>query len=92
MVGSFDTYFLEADTLTGPFKQIAYWRAFGPQAYFVGLPSAFHGDSVELQRDGSKAVEVTLSYSANFRPTGWPSPIGSGGGWNLLRARLVVAD
>ena len=92
MIRSFDTYFLESDAITGPFRLIDYWREFGPQAYFVGVPTAFASPSVETDPvDGTRYVEVTLSYSANFHPGGSPSPAGSGGGWDLRRARLVLS-
>ena len=34
-VGNFDTYFLESDSMTGPFSYVSYLSAFGPEAYFV---------------------------------------------------------
>jgi hypothetical protein len=95
MVGSFDTYFLEADALTGPFRMVSYWQAFGPQAYFVGLPTAFAAKSLSTSgADGEEAavpsaqqtLEVSLSYSANFHPAGPPNPPGRTGGWNIRKA------
>eukprot|EP01052_Picozoa_sp_SAG31_P013705 SAG31_NODE_831_length_11669_cov_3.410026_8_plen_380_part_00 len=89
MVGSFDTYFLESDTLTGPFRMVSYWQAFGPQAYFVGLPTAFAAKSLSTTATvagddhkerpgagvvaGQQTLEVSLSYSANFHPAGPPN-------------------
>ena len=43
-VGNFDTYFLESDNLTGPFSLITYLSAYGPEAYFVHLPTKFLGN------------------------------------------------
>lgn len=40
-VGNFDTYFLESDALTGPFSLVTYMSTFGPEAYFVNIPSKF---------------------------------------------------
>lgn len=53
------TYFLEAETLTGPWRLITYLRDFGEQAYFVNLPSKF------LSRD---SLRCWLAYSGNFAP------------------------
>ena len=39
--GPFDTYFLEADSITGPYRMITYMPAFGPAAYFGNIPSKF---------------------------------------------------
>ena len=41
MHDKFDTYFLESDAITGPWKYITYMAGFGPQAYFVHFPSKF---------------------------------------------------
>jgi hypothetical protein len=43
MVKDFDTYFLECDTMFGPFKLISYITSFGPEAYFVHIPGKFMG-------------------------------------------------
>jgi hypothetical protein len=56
-IKSMDTYFLESSEITGPWKIAAYWKDFGPQAYFVNIPSKF------ISADGRTAW---LSYSANF--------------------------
>ena len=37
----YDTYLLESDQITGPWKLVSYLRDFGPQAYFVHLLSKF---------------------------------------------------
>jgi hypothetical protein len=42
-VGNFDTYFLESDAMTGPFSYVSYLSAFGPEAYFVHVPTKFMG-------------------------------------------------
>jgi hypothetical protein len=51
------TYLLESDAITGPWRLVHYFRDFGPQAYFVNLPSKF------ISADGRVAW---LCYSANF--------------------------
>lgn len=46
---AFDTYFLESEQITGPWKMIVYMRKFGPRGYFPNFPSKFISD------DGSTA-------------------------------------
>jgi hypothetical protein len=67
---------VHADSLTGPFRMVSYWQAFGPQAYFVGMPTAFAAKAVTTDSNGTKALEVSLSYSANFHPAGPNNPPG----------------
>jgi hypothetical protein len=55
-IGPFDTYFLEADSLVGPFRMLSYLPKFGQQAYFVSAPSAW----MTGERD------AVLTFSANF--------------------------
>ena len=71
-IGYFDTYFLESDQITGPWRLVSYLRHFGEQAYFVNIPSKFIGP------DGRT---LWLCYAANFS-SGWevkfrPRPPGS---------------
>jgi len=40
-VGNFDTYFLESDSMTGPWAYVSYMASFGPEAYFVHFPGRF---------------------------------------------------
>jgi hypothetical protein len=47
---TYDTYFLEADDLTGPWALVTYAAQFGPQAYFVNVPSKFMGMSASGSR------------------------------------------
>ena len=83
MAGTFDTYILEADSITGPFRLVTYMAKFGPQAYFANLPSKF------LEADGETGgLIASLSYSANYSPGHTPNPAGSGYHWSLLRVRL----
>jgi len=53
----YDTYLLESDALTGPWRMVTYLKSFGPQAYFVNLPSKF------ISKDGRT---MWLCYSANW--------------------------
>ena len=85
-VGDFDTYMLEADLLTGPYKLVTYMRSFGPQAYFVNVPTKFMG-TVNASR-----YDFILSYSANFASNSAPNPVGSGYHWSLLHCRLNVSS
>jgi hypothetical protein len=55
-----DSYILESDRITGPWKLVHYFENLGPQAYFLNFPSKF------ISRDGRKAW---LCYSANFALT-----------------------
>ncbi|MFC2098476.1 hypothetical protein ACFLSP_01895 [Bacteroidota bacterium] len=58
-VAKMDSYILEADELTGPWRMVAYLEDFGEQAYFLNFPSKFISD------DGKT---LWLCYSANFSP------------------------
>ncbi|MCX6876931.1 MAG: hypothetical protein NTW21_24420 [Verrucomicrobia bacterium] len=57
----FNTYILESDLVTGPWKLVTYLKHFGQQAYFVNIPSKF------ISKDGRT---MWLCYSANFA-AGW---------------------
>ncbi len=52
-----NTYILESDNITGPWKIITYLKDFGEQAYFVNIPSKF------ISADGKTAW---LLYSGNY--------------------------
>ncbi len=80
-----NTYLLEADQITGPYRLISYMKNFGRQAYFVNLPSRF------IDSAGKKAW---MSYSANFNPVYFrdrtkADPIGSRYAWNLQEFLLL---
>ncbi|MEI7956190.1 MAG: hypothetical protein WCJ66_13565 [Verrucomicrobiota bacterium] len=60
-VSRYQTYVLESDRITGPWKLAAYLNHFGEQAYFVNIPSKFIGG------DGRC---LWLCYAANFS-SGW---------------------
>jgi hypothetical protein len=84
-IKSMDTYILESSEITGPWKIAAYWKDFGPQAYFVNFPSKF------ISADGRTAW---LSYSANFTygqndPAFTGNPPGSSYQWCLHEVRLL---
>jgi hypothetical protein len=52
-----NTFILEADQITGPWRLVVYMKAFGEQGYFVNFPSKF------IAEDGRVAW---LCYAANF--------------------------
>lgn len=55
--GHHDTCLLESAALTGPWRLVKYLERFGPEAYFVNIPSKFIGD-------GGRSF--WLCYSANW--------------------------
>jgi hypothetical protein len=52
-----NTYLLESDALTGPWRLVTYMKDFGEQAYFVNAPTKF------ISADGRT---IWLLYSTNF--------------------------
>lgn len=57
-VSKFNTYVLESDSLTGPWRLVSYMKDFGEQAYFVNIPSKFI--------DRANGRTMWLCYAANF--------------------------
>lgn len=55
--GKMNSYILEADAITGPWRLVTYMKEFGEQAYFLNFPSKF------ISKDGKT---LWLCYSANF--------------------------
>ena len=94
MGGPFDTYFLEADAITGPYRMITYMPAFGPAAYFSNIPSKFVANKTTTDGQGNTVLECFLSYSLWGQlpgpPSGRSDPPGSSYKWNLLPIRLVL--
>jgi hypothetical protein len=81
----YNSYILESDHITGPWKLVVYMRDFGEQGYFVNIPSKF------ISADGRT---VWLCYSANW--TGPPkyihyadNPPGGGYGLTLQEIKLL---
>jgi hypothetical protein len=85
-VSRYNTYILESDRATGPWKLAAYLANFGEQAYFVNIPSKF------IRGDGR---QLWLCYAANFS-SGWGGitfksrPPGSRYGMCLQELRLLA--
>ena len=53
-----NTYILEADEITGPWRLVTYMKDFGEQGYFLNIPSKF------ISADGRT---VWLCYSGQLR-------------------------
>ncbi len=78
----YDTYILESSQITGPWRMVKYFKSFGPQAYFVNIPSKF------ISADGKT---VWLCYSSNWsRQKEKGNPPGSGYRLCLQEIRLDV--
>jgi len=60
-VAKMNSYILEADEITGPWRLVVYMKEFGEQGYFLNFPSKF------ISQDGKT---LWLCFSANFSP-GW---------------------
>jgi hypothetical protein len=56
-ISTMNTYILESDTITGPWKLVTFMEKFGAQGYFVNIPSKFISSS---------GTNMWLCYSANF--------------------------
>jgi hypothetical protein len=80
-LGPYNSMLLESRNLTGPWRPVQHLRHFGPQAYFLTIPSKF------ISRDGRT---MWLSYSANlpFVAHTKAYPRGSRYGWVLREMRL----
>ncbi len=86
-VEDMNSYLLEADEITGPYRIITFMAKFGRQGYFLNFPSKFIGS------DGRSAW---LSYSANFHKSYFGNrtvadPMGSRYAWTLQEVRLLDA-
>ena len=84
-ISRFNTYILESDHITGPWKLVVYMHNFGEQAYFVNIPSKF------ISADGRT---VWLCYSSNFTNSYLHTnyrddPPGGGYGMVLQEVRLL---
>jgi hypothetical protein len=84
-VSRYNTYLLESDRITGPWRLVSHMSHFGEQAYFVNIPSKFIG------KDGRS---LWLCYAANFS-SGWGGitfksrPSGSRYGMCLQEVKLL---
>ena len=84
-ISKFNTFILESDQISGPWRLVVYMRNFGEQAYFVNIPSKF------ISPDGRTAW---LCFAANFT-NGYlhtdyrDDPPGGGYGMNLHEIRFL---
>ena len=84
-IQSMDTYILESNSVTGPWKMVSYLKDFGPQAYFVNIPSKF------ITEDG---LTAWLCFSANFsyarkNPRFKGNPVGSSYSMSLQEIKFM---
>ena len=87
--GDFDTYFLESDSITGPWSYVTYMRNFGPQVYFGNHPSKFAAKAPDT---AARTYDAFLMYSANYDPhTGGHNPPNSAYHMNLQQARFDLS-
>lgn len=95
--GPFNTYFLESDYIIGPFKYMTYLEKFGPQGYFVNIPSKLmSNDIIYVNQTSNYYWQFYLSYSANWiKPYrnnySCSNPIGSGYHWGLQQSRFQLS-
>ncbi len=87
-MSKYNTYILEADEITGPWRLITYMQDFGQQAYFVNIPSRFISD------DGKTAwLCYSANFTNNFAGTDWlPIPRGSRYAMSLHEVKLLGPD
>jgi hypothetical protein len=85
-ISTMTSYILEAPTITGPWRLVAYLRDFGAQAYFLNIPSRF------ISADGHT---MWLSYSANFTNhafgTSFPS-VPPGSRYSMCLQEIVLVE
>ena len=87
--GDFDSYFLESDSITGPWKYVTYMRQFGPQVYFANHPSKFSAKQADT---AARTYDAFLMYSANYDPhTHVQNPPNSAYHMNLQQARFDLS-
>lgn len=100
MTEEFDTYFLESDSITGPWSYVNYMSKFGPEAYFVHFPSKFLASDfvTTTASPGDEEAAATgfydafLMYSANFAFKNGSTPVGSGYHMSLQRSRFSLSS
>jgi len=70
-------YFLESDSITGPWTIANYMSEFGPEAYFVNHPSKFLAAKANTTAS-PPTYDAFLMYSANFAFHNGAEPPNSG--------------
>lgn len=82
--------------MTGPWAMISYLSAYGPEAYFVHVPSKWMGKDFGREEALTPPVasgtnySFLLSFSADFA-SGAPNPPGSGYHWSLQPSRWQLS-
>jgi len=85
--GPYNTYILESENITGPWKMVVFMEEFGQQGYFVNIPSKF------ISEDGRTAwLCYAANFSASLNPKLKPNPPGSRYGMNLQEIRFKTKD
>ena len=82
---AYNTYILESDRITGPFKLVQYLRHFGEQAYFVNFPSKF----ISAGRPHALALLLRQLRHRLGRPSIRKNPPSSRYAWCLQEVRLL---
>jgi len=85
-VAKMNSYILESDAITGPWKLVSFMRDFGEQGYFLNFPSKF------INQEGHT---LWLCYSGNFTGSRPEHPLkenppGSFYGLSLQQVRLLT--
>ena len=88
--GDFDTWFLEADDITGPWSLVTFMKNFGPQVYFSNFPSKF---SAKQANTSAKTYDAFLMFSSNYDPhtRSGGNPPNSAYHMNLQQARFSLS-
>jgi len=85
-VAKMNSYILESDNITGPWKLVSYLKDFGEQAYFLNYPSKF------ISEDGKS---LWLCYSGNFA-RGWNDmkikSFPPGSDYGLVMQEMILLD
>jgi hypothetical protein len=79
-LGTYDTWIVESDTITGPWRLVAFMPRFGEQAYFVNIPSKF------ISGNGQTAW---LCFSDDWVRKHRSNPVGTRYGMCLYEFRLL---
>lgn len=85
----YNSYILESDSMTGPWKMLSYMKDFGEMAYFLNIPSKF------ISEDGHT---MWLCYSVNWinvwqkREIYKADPKGSAYSMTLARIQLIPPE
>jgi len=90
--GHFDTYFLESDSITGPWNYVTFMKSFGPQVYFANHVSKFTAKQADMT---SKTFESYLMFSANYEAGGAHIPQrlpNAAYQMNLQQTRFTLSD